>query len=395
MDGASDPQTGHTASGRKLIAAIIVVAAVVGVTMVLLILGNSEGATGQTSQSGQLSSSVAQQKLEQYATIAKTAKDYEVDYNVSLLGQQKPSLTLRQYVLNNSTKKETLSANALGNATLYDINGTVTICGGSANATSCYKSNYTVSHITMESLLNVNFSSPNLQANYLGAESFAGRSCDAFLIMSNSKGSSLLSTFIASLGIGEYGQLNTSQGGSYSLFACMDQKYGTPLKVVMNYTYYSVILNQNETTPVVDMTATGFNTSVSQSQFVLPKQLQNLTVAQNGCLMPGYFSCLNSSMSANGIITVQIEQSSQSQINITAAGCNENGTIANMRPISPQKAVPAYGNLTLSAQCYALGGALYTAAKGGTFHGYVLVNYTDISTGFPHTAVGSVTESTG
>lgn len=112
------------------------------------------------------------------------------------------------------------------------------------------------------------------------------------------------------------------------------------------------------------------------------------------CLLPAGFSCTSIVLASNGIIAVNIEQATLSSINVTAYGCNTNTTVAHMQtpynPPSNQVNLLIGSNSTFSMQCWA-GGSTYSSSIGHVFQGYLIVNYTDTSTGLPHTVVGSLT----
>ncbi|MCL4403193.1 MAG: hypothetical protein M1500_03780 [Candidatus Marsarchaeota archaeon] len=109
----------------------------------------------------------------------------------------------------------------------------------------------------------------------------------------------------------------------------------------------------------------------------------------NECIFPAEFSCLSSFIAQNGILTINLEQSTSSPINITALGCNDQGTLTNMQPYSPQMNVQIGSNTTLSVQCYANGTA-FSSGLGGVYKGDMILNYTDLQTGFSHTIIGQL-----
>lgn len=113
----------------------------------------------------------------------------------------------------------------------------------------------------------------------------------------------------------------------------------------------------------------------------------------NSCIFPADFSCLSGFLYTNGTFTLNFEQSTTSAVNITAAGCNNQGTTTNM--ISYTGANQIYlqvgGNVTLSVPCYS-NSTLYTSQPGSLFQGYVVVNYTGLQTGFQHVVVGKLIE---
>ncbi|MEM3227507.1 MAG: hypothetical protein QXR58_02335 [Candidatus Micrarchaeaceae archaeon] len=114
------------------------------------------------------------------------------------------------------------------------------------------------------------------------------------------------------------------------------------------------------------------------------------TYINSQCIFPAEFSCINSYMSTSGLLSVNIEQSSSAPINITAIGCNTNATTVDMVQESPAIYVPIGSNVTFSGiQCYSAG-TPFSGRVGTVFHGYVILNYTNVQTGFPHTTIGSL-----
>ena len=57
--------------------------------------------------------------------------------------------------------------------------------------------------------------------------------------------------------------------------------------------------------------------------------------------------------------------------------------------MSPQQTVPVGGNVTVTVQCYQ-NGAQYSGSIGSSYKGFLIVNYTDLSTGFTYTSSGSL-----
>ncbi len=117
----------------------------------------------------------------------------------------------------------------------------------------------------------------------------------------------------------------------------------------------------------------------------------------NVCLFPADFGCVSSFMYADGGLTVNIEQATSTLINITAIGCNTNKTTADMISFHPQLSLQIEGNVSISGnattalRCYS-GGNVYTAPIGTVFHGYLVLNYTDLQSGLVHTVVGGLTQ---
>ncbi len=112
------------------------------------------------------------------------------------------------------------------------------------------------------------------------------------------------------------------------------------------------------------------------------------------CIFPADFSCLEDFMSTSGVLTINIAQSTEAPIDITGIGCNSNVSLAHMTSYVGSSAiyVPIGGNYSFgSVQCYS-GSGPYSGSVGSIFHGYVIMNYTDLQTGFPHTTVGTLVQ---
>ncbi len=111
------------------------------------------------------------------------------------------------------------------------------------------------------------------------------------------------------------------------------------------------------------------------------------------CLLQARFSCPSISMSSNGLLTINLLQATSSPINITALGCNTNSSVVNMQqpynPPSNQIEMQISSNYTFTIQCYS-GSAPFSGSPGGSFNGYLIINYTDLETGFPETMVGKI-----
>lgn len=111
------------------------------------------------------------------------------------------------------------------------------------------------------------------------------------------------------------------------------------------------------------------------------------------CLLQAGFSCPNIYMYPNGLLQINLLQATSSPINITAYGCNTNSTFVNMQtPYNPptnQVTVQIGGNYTFTVQCYS-GSAPFSGSPGTGFNGYLLLNYTNLETGFQETMVGKI-----
>jgi hypothetical protein len=111
------------------------------------------------------------------------------------------------------------------------------------------------------------------------------------------------------------------------------------------------------------------------------------------CLLPAGLSCTNLNLASNGLLTINILQVTQSPINVTAIGCSANQTMVSMQkpynPPSNQIFMPIGSNYTFTTFCYA-GSAIYSGKPGSLFNGYLIINYTSTTTGFPHIAIGQI-----
>jgi hypothetical protein len=111
----------------------------------------------------------------------------------------------------------------------------------------------------------------------------------------------------------------------------------------------------------------------------------------NQCIFPADFGCLSGFFYSNGTISINLEQSTVSAINITAVGCNAEGTTTNMTTFTPADYIPVGGNISISTKCFA-NGTIFTTNPGILYKGYVVVNYTSLQSGFQHIVVGKVIE---
>lgn len=116
-------------------------------------------------------------------------------------------------------------------------------------------------------------------------------------------------------------------------------------------------------------------------------------VTTQQCLLQGGFSCINAYMGSNGVLVLNLQQTTGTPIEVTAVGCNTNQTIANV--LVSGVYLPAGANNTFIVQCY-FGTTLYSGTSGSKFSGWVQVNYTDLLTGAPLISFGRVlTQITG
>ncbi len=112
------------------------------------------------------------------------------------------------------------------------------------------------------------------------------------------------------------------------------------------------------------------------------------------CILPAGLSCINSYLFTNGMLSINILQSTTSPINVTGYNCSI-ATLQNMAiiPIKPvnQIYLPVGANTTLTMNCFSAAAIIAnTLVSGSLFTGNLGVNYTDTLTGFPHTAYGKI-----
>ncbi|MDE1860614.1 MAG: hypothetical protein KGH72_02740 [Candidatus Micrarchaeota archaeon] len=113
------------------------------------------------------------------------------------------------------------------------------------------------------------------------------------------------------------------------------------------------------------------------------------------CIMPAGFSCINYFMLQNGLLSINILQTTQYPINITAIGCTTVAGVSNMQATNIAKpalgvAVPISSNYSMNVQCFA-NGTVATGNPGSIFSGWVAINYTQAYTNIPQTVFGKLT----
>ena len=88
---------------------------------------------------------------------------------------------------------------------------------------------------------------------------------------------------------------------------------------------------------------------------------------------------------------MNIGQSLASTITVTAIGCNTNSILSNtvMQNLAPTVSITNGGNATLITQCYE-NNTVTSKKIGNLYSGYLIVNYTNPSSSFTHTAIGTL-----
>lgn len=111
------------------------------------------------------------------------------------------------------------------------------------------------------------------------------------------------------------------------------------------------------------------------------------------CVLSSGFSCLSYLLFPNGTLSLNLLQSSGKAVNITSLGCDTIETTSYMHapnnPPSNQVYMPIGSNYTFPVTCYS-NGSVASPAVSSLFNGYLAVNYTETTTGFPHTIYGRI-----
>ena len=111
------------------------------------------------------------------------------------------------------------------------------------------------------------------------------------------------------------------------------------------------------------------------------------------CLLPAGFSCLSYFVANNGMLTLNLQQSTPTALNVTGYNCSTNSTTVKIIPQIPvnQVYMSVGSNYTFTMRCYNSAGGYANALISGTlFTGSIGINYTESQTGFPHTAYGRI-----
>ena len=111
--------------------------------------------------------------------------------------------------------------------------------------------------------------------------------------------------------------------------------------------------------------------------------------ASQVCQLESGFTCSGDYMVQNGMLVMSITQTTTVPLNITAIGCNTNSTDIPTQSVVPQAYISIGNNRTFSVQCYR-GALAYSGQVNQLFVGYLQVNYTDVTTGFPEVIYGDV-----
>ena len=108
------------------------------------------------------------------------------------------------------------------------------------------------------------------------------------------------------------------------------------------------------------------------------------------CILPGGLSCISYTLTHSGVLTLNLQQVTQSPINVTAIGCTSNSTFISMNAIVPQIEMPIGSNYTFTVTCYTQNGIPYSGNVGSIFSGALILNYTNTLSGLPQTVFGRI-----
>ncbi|MGC8729828.1 MAG: hypothetical protein ACP5RP_00370 [Candidatus Micrarchaeia archaeon] len=93
------------------------------------------------------------------------------------------------------------------------------------------------------------------------------------------------------------------------------------------------------------------------------------------CALPASsFSCSNIRFNESGTLIVNLQQNTETVMNITAIGCGINAT-PTMNAITPHITLLPGQSTAVKVNCYA-GNKGYKGSVGSVFNGYLAVNYT-------------------
>ncbi len=115
----------------------------------------------------------------------------------------------------------------------------------------------------------------------------------------------------------------------------------------------------------------------------------NSNYAPSECAISN-IGCVSKVMSTSGMLEVNLANTQLRPINITAIGCNENGTESNLHTLSNSIVIEPESNATFFVQCYADNGSKFSGDVGGNFNGYLLIKYAGSHTGLQNTVSGKL-----
>ncbi len=112
------------------------------------------------------------------------------------------------------------------------------------------------------------------------------------------------------------------------------------------------------------------------------------------CVIGQGLACENAILASNGVLSIEVLQSTSDPINITALGCNQNTTVMDMaaplNPPSNQIYMAIGSSYTFNVTCYTGTGTVISSRTGSDFDGGIIINYTNDVTGLPGTVTGKI-----
>ena len=111
------------------------------------------------------------------------------------------------------------------------------------------------------------------------------------------------------------------------------------------------------------------------------------TYAAQECVFSSGFSCLDYYLTSNGILHINLQQSTADPIKVTALACVQSGVSGNY--LTSNQYLTVGSNAIFAVQCRSTTGN-FVSSIGGSFGGTVFVNYTDQLTKLPGAAVGKI-----
>ncbi len=112
-------------------------------------------------------------------------------------------------------------------------------------------------------------------------------------------------------------------------------------------------------------------------------------VTSNTCIITPDFNCNTAILSENGILFLNLQQATSSPINITSIACSTNSSTNTVTRVSPQVYLGSGENHTFELPCYS-NGYQFSGHLGDIYHGYIIVNYTNVEYDIQHISVGTL-----
>ncbi len=110
----------------------------------------------------------------------------------------------------------------------------------------------------------------------------------------------------------------------------------------------------------------------------------------NSCILPAQFRCTYSFLSTSGILSISMQQNTGDPINVTALYCSSRQSIPSNALAITKQYLGTGGNATFSVPCYINSSTRFSGAIGTVYHGFLIINYTDIPSSFAYTTSGSL-----